>query len=922
MKRIPVVARILGLIVLLACLPAWSQVPGLPGNLSAAQGMKLFKQLSPQQRAAALAALRGKQTGTVPNAPTGEAELPQETPPAEVSPQTLPEEETVTRIQGGDTLIVSFHEQEDAAETGNTMTQGRQPEHEALRLQVDPPVRLFKLDEEGVLDFPPVGRIPLAGLDEEQAAARLMVEPLLAGYEIQVQRLPLQPVGAEALRPFGYDFFEKRLPAEVVPPPTTVPADYLVGPGDVLQVQLFGKENDAYELEVDREGRIHFPGIGPIPVAGLTFRELKRDLRARVKRQFLGVEASVALARLRTIQVYVLGEVRAPGAYVVNALTDMSAALLRAGGVSEQGSLRRIRLVRGGREAAVLDFYDLLLRGDKRHDLRLQDGDVIHVPAVGDTVALVGEVKRPAIYELDGERDLASVLALAGGPTAEAYLEAVKVERITPEDGKRILDVDLTRPEGRGFQVKNGDRVRVYGVAERKQSVVFLEGHVQRPTWYQWHPGMRLSDLVPDEAMLKPGADLEYVLIQREHRPGQTVEALSARLSAAWREPGGADDPPLEARDRVIVFDLSDHRALLLDPLIRRLKAQALAGEPAQVVRINGQVRAPGSYPLEAGMRVSDLVRAGGRLKESAYLMEAELTRFRIEKGLPREIDHLRVDLAAALSGNPEADLVLRPYDVLTVKEVPQWEEQDLVTVEGEVRFPGTYPIRRGETLGQLLERAGGLTPFAYPEGAVFMREELRRREQERMEAMAANLEEELAAMTLESRGDPAQAQSITVVRQLIRQVRSTRAAGRLVIDLTSEDSPTTRRSLELVLKGGDRLYIPSKMQEVTVIGEVFHPTSHLYRKGLGWRDYVDLSGGMTHKADDDRVYVVRANGSVETVKGRWFARRSIDIRPGDTIVVPLDAERIRPLRLWTDVSQILYQLGIAAASWKTVGLF
>jgi len=354
----------------------------------------------------------------------------------------------------------------------------------------------------------------------------------------------------------------------------------------------------------------------------------------------------------------------------------------------------------------------------------------------------------------------------------------------------------------------------------------------------------------------------------------------------------------------VMIFDLSDHRALLLDPLIRRLKAQALAGEPARVVRINGQVRAPGSYPLEAGMRVSDLVRAGGRLRESAYLVEAELTRFRIEKGLPREIAHLRVDLADALAGNPEADLVLQPYDVLTVKEVPQWEEQDLVTVEGEVRFPGTYPIRRGETLGQLLERAGGLTPFAYPEGAVFMREELRQREQERMEAMAermeamaANLEEELAAMTLESRGDPAQAQSITVVRQLIRQVRSTRAAGRLVIDLTSEDSPTTRRSLALVLKGGDRLYIPSQMQEVTVIGEVFHPTSHLYREGLGWRDYIDLSGGMTHKADDDRVYVVRANGSVETVKGRWFV-------------------------LWTDVSQILYQLGIAAASWKTVGLF
>ncbi len=915
-----------------AVLSAWvvvagAQTPQLPANLSAAQaaqGLQLLKNLPPSQRAAALAMLRGRSGATGPVKPVETGRV--ETPPAErlqSAEEPMFAEETMGRLRAGDTLIIRFLPQEDegAGTVGREGPMIRQPEA-PLRLLVERPQRLFKLDENGILDFPPVGRIPLAGLDEEQAAARLMVEPLLADYRIEVQRLPVEPVGMEALQPFGYDFFQRRTPVEVTPPPTSVPGDYLVGPGDVFLVQFYGKEDQSYELEVDREGRLHLPGIGPLSVAGLTFQELKRSLSQRVRRQLIGVKVSVSLARLRTIEVFVLGEVQVPGAYVVDALTDISGALLRAGGVSQQGSLRRVRLLRGGKEVARLDLYDLLLQGDKRNDHRLQAGDVIHVPVVGDTVAVAGEVKHPAIYELGRERSLERVLALAGGPTAQAYLEAVKVERVSAEDGQRVLDVNFTTPAGREFPVRNGDRIQVAAVAERKRDVVFLEGHVRRASWYQWREGMRLSELIPDTDALLPEADLEYVLIQREGAAGQVAEVLSARLSAAWDLPGSEADPLLRPRDRVWVFDMGNNRALLLDPLIQRLKAQAQAGEPARVVRVNGQVRAPGSYPLEAGMRLSDLVRAGGRLRESAYLLEAELTRFRIEAGLPREIEHLKIDLAAALQGRDGADLLLQPYDVLTIKEVPQWEEQARVTIEGEVRFPGTYPIRRGETLGQLLQRAGGLTPHAYPRGAVFMREELRQREQERMEAMAANLEEELAAMTLESRGDPAQAQSITVVRQLIRQVRSSRAAGRLVIDLTGEDKTATQRSLELVLKGGDRLYIPSQMQEVTVLGEVFHPTSHLHREGMTWRDYVNLSGGMTHKADEDRVYVVRANGSVETVKGRWFAPRRVRIQPGDTIIVPLDTERVRPLRLWTDVSQILYQLGIAAASWKTVGLF
>ena len=330
------------------------------------------------------------------------------------------------------------------------------------------------------------------------------------------------------------------------------------------------------------------------------------------------------------------------------------------------------------------------------------------------------------------------------------------------------------------------------------------------------------------------------------------------------------------------------------------------------MVDIGGRVRAPGRYPLEPGMRVRDLIRAGGGMEDSAYPIDAELTRYQVVNGESREAELIVINLGALLAGDETADVALRAYDYLSIREVPRWREQQTVELRGEVKFPGVYPISQGERLSSILERAGGLTDLAFPGGAVFTREELKEREREQTDTLANRVESDLAALSL---SDPESSEAFSVGRTLVSQLRNAQPTGRLVIKLRRNlrrDDPA-----DVVLKGGDTLLVPAVTQEVTVLGEVQYPTSHLHERTMGQRDYLDRSGGLTQRADKKRIYVVRANGEVVAEAGsKWFARgRNADIRAGDTIVVPVDTDRVKPLVLWQSATQVVYNLAIAAAA-------
>jgi protein involved in polysaccharide export with SLBB domain len=430
---------------------------------------------------------------------------------------------------------------------------------------------------------------------------------------------------------------------------------------------------------------------------------------------------------------------------------------------------------------------------------------------------------------------------------------------------------------------------------------------------------MRLTDLIRSPEELKPGVDTGYVLIRRETARGQPIHVLSANLGAALQSPAGPDNIRLEASDTVHVFSLALGRQRVVEPLLEELRLQSTIDAPVQKVQISGNVRAPGEYPLETNMRVSDLIRAGGNLSEAAYALEAELTRYSVDGSTGREIEVVEVDLDAIRKGVESADLALREHDYLIINRIPDWDSTWTVTLEGEVQFPGQYRVRRGETLADVVQRAGGFTENAFVEGAVFLRESLKEQEQEQIENLARRMEADLTTLSLQTAATGG-SETLSTGRVLLEQLRRTEAVGRLVIDLRRAGNGIGGSAADVEMRDGDTLLVPTKPQVVSVLGETQQNTSHLFRDNLSRDEYIDLSGGLTRRADKKLIYVVRANGAVVAGnRSRWLGRGgSTEIRPGDTIVVPLDTDRMRPLTFWGNVTQILYQGAIAVAAVKT----
>jgi protein involved in polysaccharide export with SLBB domain len=913
---------------LVARVTALAVVCLLAGGSAVAQSpspeqMEAFRNLSPEQQQAILQGMGGTQDGVKRDRDVTSPETVRPRSADDVSGrgvagadgyEWVPRE---PRITGRDTVLIDTKLRDPPVgqvRTAEEATRLKSMLERALRGNP------YKLDPSGMLRISGVAPIPLAGLTEEQATERLNRDPALRDFEIKLTLLPLEKLEAEALRPFGYDLFAG-VPSTFAPvTDVPVPSEYVMGPGDRIEVQLIGNSKGRYSLTVNRDGRIMFPELGPVAVAGMRFEELKARIEQRVAEQMIGTQAVVTMGDLRSIRVFVLGEAERPGSYTVSGLSTITNALFASGGIKTIGSLRNIQLKRNGALVSRLDLYDLLLNGDTSNDVRLQPGDVIFIPPVGTTAGVTGEIRRPAIYELKAEDTAADLLHLGGGLTPEADARLAKIERIDERRDRVVLDVDLSVAQSRATRLRAGDLLRIPAARPTLANAVQLKGHVHRPATFQYRSGMRLSDVLPSVDELKPNADMHYVLIRREQPGSRRVSALSVDLEQAWHSPRSDANPLLMPRDQVFVFDLETGRKQYLDPIIEELKLQAVSSEPSQVVHVSGRVRAEGDYPLEPGMTVSDLIRAAGGLGEQAFGGEAELARYQVRDGVARRTEVLKIDLARVTAGDSAADLPLGPFDTLVIKEISEWSQQDVVRLEGEVRFPGEYPIRRGETLRSVVERAGGLTSLAFAEGSLFTRETLKERERQQMRVLAERMRKDLGTLALQASQATGQAatqaaETMAIGQSLLDDLQKAEPVGRLVIDLDRVLAAVPDSSDDLILKSGDRLRIPKRSQEVTIIGEVQNATSHLYDPALSRDDYLRMSGGTTSRADERRIYVVRANGSVETGTGsRWF-RAAGDVRPGDTIVVPLDAERMRPLPLWTAVTTIIFNMAIAVAA-------
>ncbi|GAA77691.1 SLBB domain-containing protein [Pseudoalteromonas sp. BSi20495] len=768
----------------------------------------------------------------------------------------------------------------------------------------------------------------------------------------------------DEIKPFGYALFAGEPTTFMPSESAAVPDTYIVGPGDQLKINFYGKESDSFEVVVDREGRISIPDLSPVEVAGLTFAEVKELIKVKVEQEVIGVKAFVSLGQLRSMRILVLGEAYKPGSYSVSSLTTVSHALFVSGGVSDIASLRNIEVKRAGKVVANFDLYDLLINGDSSNDIVLKPGDAVFIPSVGAQVRVEGAVKRPAIFELKEGESAKQLLAMAGGLKPNAYATNVVVERFN-FDRKEVLSVDFSKSQI-NYIPQDGDRIRFNSISEQYKNSVSLIGAVARPGNYQWYQGKRISDVLKSvRGDLLPQADLSYGLVIREININGDIEVHQFDVAQAIIK-NRLNDLELNSNDKIIIFSRFEEKEAeqsalanmalsqeqqkqqqkaeqwhkfeqkefekyigvlknsklyleeyaffsrhnLLMPVIDKLKRQASNEQAAQLVKINGSVTYPGVYPLTVDGDVASLVTAAGGLQESAYTKQAEITR--MIDGDASRIEHLKINFTQAINGNTQSRIKLQSKDSLNVFAIPNWQENVKVELKGELKFPGTYTIRRGETLTELLERAGGFSMFAEQKAAVFTRTSIKQQEEEQLARLSTELRRDIASKSFES-SVSSNALSYEEMNKLLNDLANVEALGRLVIDLPL----IINNQQNLVLQDGDTLYVPSKRDSISVIGEVNYSTSHLYKSGVSVDDYITLSGGLKERADEERIYIIKANGSVKIPHtGGWFAaNNSEQLEPGDTIVIPMDAGHMDKLTLWSTATQILYQLGVAVAA-------
>ena len=743
---------------------------------------------------------------------------------------------------------------------------------------------------------------------------------------------------------FGEDLFNREVSTFAVTDDALVPNDYRLGPGDEVRIMLYGKDNNEYLLEIDRNGEILLPRVGALVVAGLRFEDARAFIQQRVKNNLVGVEANISLGRMRAISVFMAGEVQVPGAYSVSALSTVSQVLFVSGGVTNIGTLRNIQVKRGDATIATFDTYDLLLRGDAGQDVRLQSGDVVFVPPYERLAIIEGEVKRPMAYELLGQETAAQLVFMAGGFTRDAYpAAAVLLRKSQGQNLAVVKNINLLDIE-QSVALVDGDRLRVPQAADTYENAITIKGAAVRPGIYAWSAGMRVSSLLRSVKVdLLPTVDLNYALIIREKNPRLEIAVKQFNLGDALLNPGTDLDLALEPRDQLILFELVDlespsgelelvdteslpgevelvdlesrpgeSRTTVLAPIIGKLRAQAKQGEPVQVVSISGAVKAPGEYPLEPGDRASGLVRAAGGFKDSAFLAAAEHRRIinAVSGSIDLEYTELSFEAFGQLAdaNNP----LLQSRDHITVRDIPDWNPGELVEVRGEVRFPGDYLIRRGETIAEIIARAGGLTKDAFPRGTIFTRVEVARLENERAAELSRTIRTNVATSMLTQE---IQSVDLAEINSITETLQNFEGKGRLLVDVDKALAGVAGENLVLV--DGDRLVIPQKFLTVSIIGQVRRQGTHVFQSDYDVKDYLSLAAGMTSRADKKAMYIVKADGAVMSANTSWlkFSNPQQQLAPGDTIVVPVNNRYKDGLSMWGDITQIMYQSAVALAA-------
>ncbi len=777
-----------------------------------------------------------------------------------------------------------------------------------------------------------------------------------------------------------------RNPPSTFAPLNMVPVtpDYVVGPGDEIQVQIWGQVTLNGRFMVDRMGNVFIPQVGTLHVAGLKFMQLQDSLKNQISRVFRNFDLNVNMGQLRSIQVFVVGQARRPGNYTISSLSTLVNALFVTGGPTPQGSVRHIQLKRGGQVIVDFDLYDLLLHGDKSKDVQLLPGDVIFIPSVGPQVALTGSVNEPAIYELKtaGSTTVGEMIELAGGLTNVAASEKIRLERVSEGRGRSFLELGIDA-QGKATVLQDGDILSMIAIPNQYKDAVTLRGNVANPGRYTWKPGMRVKDLIPDKDAL---ITRDYWLKRAElGQPGLTFIPTcpprtpfgipSLRYGIPVGEEGDNPNWRYSSTRNPNLFGLpfgnvegtstpmtdgptTDGGPDCGIPNESQTSASGMNDRYTPPVA-GGGVPVPGQGPSTTTQNPSQMPTnsaASNRVGTAEASVGASSTQFRARFDVKLSEPDInwsyavierqgKEDLTTRLlpfnlgkvvmQGDVAQNLELEPGDVVTIFSkadihVPQAEQTRLVRLEGEFVGSGVYSVKPGETLRQLVQRAGGLTTEAYLYGSEFTRESTRRVQQQRLNeyvdqiALQASTNASGNANRSISAADAAAATAQAAQNQnIVNSLRQARATGRIVLEMPP-DSRDVSALPELPLEDGDRFIVPRVPSTVSVDGAVYNQNTFLYDPRRRVADYVRLAGGANRDADANRAYVIRAGGSVVSrqysstlLRGNGFD--SLRLYPGDTVVIPLNLDRGRGMRLLVDIAQIVGQFGIAIAATNTL---
>ena len=751
---------------------------------------------------------------------------------------------------------------------------------------------------------------------------------------------------------FGQSLFEQ--------PPSTfapldllqVPGDYIIGPGDQLQIRIWGQLEANLRVSVDRAGQIYIPRVGQVAVAGVHYGELEELLKNEISKTFRNFNLTASVGRLRSIQVLVVGNARYPGRYTISSLSTLVNAIFASGGPAPQGSLRHIQVRRDGATITDFDFYDLLIKGDKSKDVRLQPDDVLYISPVGPLAAVSGSVNTPAIYELKSATTLSDLIEIAGGMSSLADTGRITIERLVNHQSRKTLEFPYD-DGAQAMALQDGDVIRVFSIVPSFQDTVTLRGNVANPGRYPWKPGMRVRDLIPspdalltrrywlDRAAIGNGLATEYPIGQK--RPvvrclPSTTPANGSTPASTQQSTTNAAQNPQQPAAIENAGGTSSTSATTEGSNVVYVACAPGQQTPAE----NAPSNVTETVPLGSG-ETAEMHEEIAITHRTATNVTADLRRYApeinwnyaiIQRVNPVDLSSKLIWMSprkAILERDDASNLELQPGDIITIFSqrdisIPQGERSRYIVIEGEVKRPGVYKLEVNETLHSVLDRAGGLTPNAYVYGSQLLRESARIEQQNSLDQLVRSMEVQVrqSALSIAASSAGGDAQGLAQLQEgIVAQLRAVRATGRVALPVKPSDK-TLLDFPDMVMEDNDRLIVPHTPSTISVVGNVYNPGSFIFDPHTNSGAYLEMAGKGKPQSDLHHAFVLRANGVVvaaNNVNGLFTGTKFDHLRlyPGDQIIVPFKLPTgafVRGLRDW---SQIASQLAITAASLSVV---